>query len=335
MSGGSKTGAAAGWVDAAGVLRERARVTWALAEALEAACGGARAEDAVGVVEAIVARAVGDAAPRGSALAPRKVAGAGRSTEAGGAAAEAWRELQRVDLAGSQMPAVWFASGGTGGNQATVALGLGPDGGKQLLGVWAGGGGEHRCSQQVASELFGRGLSRGATWLAVTEGQRALDLALRQQWGPRVVMAHCQDRVAAAVTGHLPERLRAGAAGALRRAWDGPDVRRELEALAASWQHDHPGAAARLLGECEATAATAALGLRGALARRLRAVAPARYLLSCCVPGARGRSGQDWVAAVALQALRRQAGFRRVPERAALGDLLRALGEWQAVRPAG
>ena len=51
--------------------------------------------------------------------------------------------------------------------------------------------------------------------------------------------------------------------------------------------------------------------------------------------GAHGRLGQDWVAAVALQALRRQEGFRRVPERAALRDLLRALGEWQAVRAAG
>ena len=205
---------------------------------------------------------------------------------------------------------MWFASISAGSERATVALGLGAD-----------GAGEHRCSQQVAGDLRGRGLGRGAVWLAVTEGERARDLALAQQWGERVVVAHCQERVLAAVVGHLPTRLRGKAAAELARVWECPEVgvaRRELEALAEAWRQEHPGAAIRLLGECGASTATLALGLRGALAQRLRTAAPARYLLQQCLPAARGRSGREWVAAVAMQARHRQEGFRRLPEHAAV-----------------
>ena len=324
------------WLGAAAVLRQRAQVAWAMSAALEAAWAGDRPEDVVGALEAIVARAVAGAAGGASEVKGSGAAAAPRQAEgpAAGDAAAAWRRLQQTDLAGVSLPAVWIASLGAGNERATVALGLGADGGKRVLGVWAGGAAEHRCSQQLAGDLRGRGLGRGATWLAVTEGERALDLALRQQWGQRVVLAHCQERVGAAVTGHLPTGLRPAATQALTTAWECPEAggaRRELEALAEAWRRDHPGAAARLLGECEATVATQALGIRGALAQRLRTAVPARYLLQRCLPAARGRSGRDWVAAVAMQARHRQAGFRRRPEEAAVGALVRALAKRSVV----
>ena len=233
------------WLGAAAVLRQRAQVTWAL----EAACAGEGPEAIVVALEAIVARAMS-----GAALGEAEWKGASAASEtprplrvaAAGDAAAAWRQLQQADLAGVPLPAVWFASVSAGSERATVALGLGADGGKRVLGVWAGGAGEHRCSQQVAGDLRGRGLGRGAVWLAVTEGERARDLALAQQWGERVVVAHCQERVLAAVVGHLPTRLRGKAAAELARVWECPEVgvaRRELEALAAAWRQEHPGAA--------------------------------------------------------------------------------------------
>jgi hypothetical protein len=333
MTGAGKSGAVGRkeWLAAAAVVRQRGQVAWALGSALEAAWAAEGPQDPVGVLEAIVARAVGGVAEVETVVA--QVPGAGRAPQAATAAGEAgatWRQLQQTDLAEKAVVAVWLASVGAGERRATVALGLRSNGGKHVLGVWAGGAGEHRCSQHLAEDLRARGLGRGGMWLAVTEGERALDLALRQQWGERVVVAHCHKRVAAAVTGHLPAGLRDAAARALAAAWECPDLAsagQQLQALAESWRQEHPGAAARLLTECEATTVTQALGLRGALAQRLSTAVPARYLLEQCLPAARGRSGRDWVAAIAVAARDRQQSFRRLPEHAAIGALVQALAE--------
>lgn len=331
-TGKSEQAGRAKWLGAAAVLRQRAQVAWALGAALEAAWADERPEDVVGTLEAIVARAVSGAMDEARGAKVPSPASARQRVAAAPAdeAAAAWRQMRQTDLAGVALAAVWFASVGAGSERATVALGLGADGGKRVLGVWGGGAGEHRCSQHLAEELRGRGLGRGASWLAVTEGERALDLALGQQWGERVVVAHCQKRVAAAVSGQLPAGLRDAAAQDLATAWESPDAasaRQQLRALAESWRQQRPGAAARLLLECEATTATVALGLRGALAQRLCTATPARYLLEQCLPLARGRTGRDWVAAIALAARCRQQGFRRLPEHGAIGVLVRALAE--------
>lgn len=337
MAGDGKSGQAGQeqWLGAAAALRQRAQLAWAVGAAIEAAWGNDRPDDIVGRLEAIIARGMEGVPDRATAVRASATPAVRQATlrPAAGDATAAWRQLQQADLAGMPVAAVWLGSAGAGSERATVALGLRPDGTKRVLGVWAGGAGEHRCSQQLAEDLRSRGLGRGAMWVAVTEGERALDLALRQRWGERVVLAHCRERVAVAVTGHLPVGLRAVAAQALATAWEWPDVgsaRRELEALAESWRQEHPGAAARLLGECEATTATQALGLRGALAQRLCTAVPARYLLEQCLPAARGRSGREWVAAVAMQVRLRQEGFRRVPEHAAVAGLMRVLAERKA-----
>lgn len=130
------------------------------------------------------------------------------------------------------------------------------------------------------------------------------------------------------VTAHLPGGMREQAAQAMRAAWEIPEVARarsELSELAAAWRVNHPGAAARLRAEIEPTTITQALGVHGALAQRLRTVAPARYLLEHCLPAGSGRSGRDFAAAIALAARQRQDGFRRLSEHAALPKLVHAL----------
>lgn len=348
MAGAGKSERQAGreaWLDAAAVLRERAQVAWAVASALQAACAD-EPDDIVGVLEGIVGQAVGGVAaisgpgqklagaPRAEGRAPVKGQGAVgpavRRTAAGADGFAAWRLLQQAGLAAVPLPAVWFATAGTEHERATVALGLVADGSKRVLGVWTGSAGEHRCSQRLAEELRVRGLAREARWLAVTEGERALDLALGQHWGEQLVLAHCQERVAAAVAAHLPSGQRDSAARGLSEAWacaDAVRARRGMESLAESWHREHPGAARRLRAECEATTVTHALGLRGGLAERLRTVAPARYLLDRCLPPARGLSGREWLGAIALEAHLREQRFRRLPERTAVEALVRALAE--------
>ena len=331
--GGEAAGAGAeAWLKAAGVLRERARVALAVAAAVEAAGGSEGQGDLVGSLEAIVAQAVsgaGAVSMAAQAPEPRAQAGAGRRAS-GEDAPAVWRQMQETRLAETALPAVWFASGGAGGTQVTLALGCKANGVKQVLGVWCGGAGEQRCSQSLAADLHGRGLGQGRSWLAVAEGERALDMALRREWGERVMVAHCQEHVGTAVLAHLPASLRATAAAALEAAWEAPAAiaaQRQLLALAESWHEQHPGAASRLRAEVDATTAVTALGLRNGLARRLRSAVPARYLLEQCLPAARGLSGRAATAAVAAAAAQRAQGFRRMCEPGALVVLTRALAE--------
>ena len=143
----------------------------------------------------------------------------------------------------------------------------------------------------------------------MTGGERALDLALREQWPRLVLVAHSQEQVGEAVVAHLPAGMRASASDALRRAWEAPTApvaRGGLETLVASWQQEHPGAASRLAAEVEATTVPQALGVHGAVALRLRSTAPASYLLERCWVAARRvgaapHGGREWVAAIAAE----------------------------------
>lgn len=330
-------GSGSGWLQTAEALRERGRLAWALGVAMERVLASAPATAVadVGVMEAIVAEAVGQLAGQQQVRRPVKGSGAAAVQAAGARAPEGadeattvWQRLQGADLAERAIPVVWIASGGAGGERVSLALGVAADGCKQVLGLWRGALAEERCSQMVATDLRSRGLGRRTAFVAVGGGERALDLALGEQWPQRAVVAHCQDRVADAVMAHLPAAMREQAAQAIDAAWEIPDVaqaRHALSELAAAWQVEHPGAAARLRVEIEATTVPQALGVYGPLAERLRSAAPARYLLERCLPAGAGRTGRDFVASVALAARRRQDGFRRLGEHEALPRLMSAL----------
>lgn len=117
---------------------------------------------------------------------------------------------------------------------------------------------------------------------------------------------------------------------ALQAAWDAPDgdlARSRLEALAEGWQTVRPGASARLRSAIRGTTAVQALASHGVVAERLRTSTPAAHLLAQCLPAARQRTGRAWIATAAAEALRRQAGFRRLSGSASLEHLMGALAE--------
>jgi len=117
QAGGSGCGnGVRGWRDAAAVLRERARLSWALSLALDEVLGGTPVGTAqVEALEGIVTRALGGPAPSNApaVAVPARVGDAGL----------AWRRLQGTDLTGRSWPVVWFASAGSGAKWATLALG--------------------------------------------------------------------------------------------------------------------------------------------------------------------------------------------------------------------
>lgn len=236
--------------------------------------------------------------------------------------------LRELDLSKGQWPVVWVAS--DGGSTVTLAVALGSGGERQVIGLWSGGQTQARMAQAIALELRDRGLNRGGGWLAITECGRALGLALREQWGEGLHLGHDQPQVRRSVLAHLPAAERAGADEELRRAWDHPGVgaaRQALGELRDRWASRYPGASERVAQEIEATTVAQALGVHGALALRLRSVAPAGYLLERCLPVAHGQSGAARLEAMAAELHSRQEHFRRlkVTERGGLEALVRRL----------
>ena len=327
-------GGAADWGGAGRVLRERAEMALALGAGLESLADGVERSP-----EAMADRLqemVGRVAARGGTTREAKVA-PGRVAErltqvprgAGdGEPAVSLRSVQSADLSRCPWPVVWFASGEGGGERATLALGVRGDGCKQVVGLWPGGCGEQRLGYKAAEDLWVRGLNRGTPWLAVTGAERALGVALSQRWGARLHLVHDQCAVLGAVLAHLPASAREAAGRALRSAWDTPEAavaHAALEELAGSWDGTYPGAAARLRQEIEPTTTVQALGVHGPLGQRLRTTTSARYLLAQGLPAGQGRTGRLWLGAVAGELLRRQAGFRRLPEQGALPALCQRL----------
>lgn len=326
--GQRRTAGVEAWREASRQLRERGRLTWVLGEALGLVLDGAGFDqdgDCVRHLEAIVQRVVSDVGERGGRV-PAPARGTQQSAVRAVSPHRVPRDGQTLlnpPLGERAWLVVWFAAALRPEPGLTLALGMDGDGRRQVLGLWPGGPEQVRCAEKLAEDLHGRGLGVRGPWLAVTGGERALDQALRGFWNGRVVVAHDQRRVCREVLAHLPAAEREGARLALACAWDAPDAsaaRQTLETLVGAWRQSWPGAAARLARSVGATTMVLALGLRGALAQRLENTASAAYLLERCQ-----RAGRNTPAAVAAELVRRQGGFRRLPETERLGELRQAL----------
>jgi len=267
---GTGAAGAEAWREAGRALRERARLAWALGAALEEAlateapCG----EGAVATLEAIVARAL---AGPGASL-ERVAQPTGESGQSVAAhqrrqptlisdAQTAWRQMQATDLVGRSMPVVWFASAGAGGGEAasrptlrggeraTLALGATADGGKAVLGVWAGGAAEHRCSERVA-----------------------VAAAVRALWGDVAVVARCRVHKRRNVLKQLPKSEHRWVARALEQAWrhqDADEANTYLDELIKELEPKWPAAAASLREGLAQTLTCQRLGLPPELLRAL------------------------------------------------------------------
>ena len=137
-SGQAATGAGSiDWGTAGRLLRERARVTQALGEALEAMAvgSGLSAEAVADRLQEIVGRVLATG-PAERAPAPARATGARGIGSKDGAAqpGAVLRGLQTVNLSAHPWPAVWFASAGTGADRVTLGVGVRGKGAKGVVG---------------------------------------------------------------------------------------------------------------------------------------------------------------------------------------------------------
>jgi transposase-like protein len=207
-----------------------------------------------------------------------------------------------------------------------IALGVDSTGNKHVLGVREGATENTRVVTALLADLVQRGLSTERSMLFVIDGAKALRKAIRDVFGSAALVQRCQVHKRRNVLDHLPEQLRPSVHRALDDAYQSDSVslaRRQLERLAHSLGHDHPGAAASLREGLEETLTVQALGITGALRRTLATTNPienlnagvARY----CRNVKRWRGGlmiQRWVTSALVDTerqFRSVRGFRDLP----------------------
>lgn len=162
-----------------------------------------------------------------------------------------------------------------------IALGVGADGSKQVLGIREGSTERSAVVLGLLKDLLGRGLRAEHAMLFVIDGSKALHRAITATFASLAVIQRCQQHKLANVLGHLPENLWPSIERAMRDAYDMTNpklARRKLEALASSLENDHPGAASSLREGLEETLTLQKLGVTGALYKTLRTTNPIENL---------------------------------------------------------
>jgi transposase-like protein len=208
-----------------------------------------------------------------------------------------------------------------------IAMGVDSTGKQHVLGVREGATENTRVFTALLADLVQRGLSSEQPMLFVIDGAKALRQAIRDVFGHSAWVQRCQVHKRRNVLEHLPEQLRPSVQRALNDAYQSDSAslaKRQLERLAHSLAHDHPGAATSLQEGLEETLTVQALGITGALRRTLATTNPIENLNAGVAPYCRNvkrwRGGlmiQRWVTSALVdteQQFRCVRGFRDLPQ---------------------
>lgn len=201
-----------------------------------------------------------------------------------------------------------------------LALGLDSQGKKHVLGLREGTTENAVVAKALLADLIGRGLPSDRAMLFVIDGALALRKAIADTYGELGLVHRCQEHKRRNILSHLPEHMHDHVERALGQAWGAKSVtvaKRQLERLASSLEHDHPGAAGSVCEGLEETLTLIGLvDVEGALYKTLRTTNPIENLNSSLGLYTRNvkrwRGGlmiQRWVSAGLIEAEKK---FRRV-----------------------
>jgi putative transposase len=224
------------------------------------------------------------------------------------------RPLNELDL-----PVVMLDGTGLGDHVLVVALGIDSKGSKHVLGVVEGSTESHGVCQALLRDLIERGLVVERARLFVIDGGKGLRKAVRETFVQWALIQRCQVHKLRNVLEHLPVNKRAVIGAALNKAWSAdsePEARRQLRAIEARLESQHPGALGALREGLDETLTLLTLGTKGALHRTLRSTNPIENLQGLLKRVARrvkrwrgGSMALRWAATALIEAAR---GFRRI-----------------------
>jgi transposase-like protein len=210
--------------------------------------------------------------------------------------------------------------------QILVALGIGCDGRKTVLGLREGATENATVVGALLSDLLERGLDFSTPRLYVLDGGKALQTAVRRHAGEAAFIQRCQVHKKRNVVDHLPEDHKTDVRRKLQNAYsmaDYQDAKRALERLHHELMHLNPSAARSLEEGLEETLTVHKLRVPDQLRRTLSCTNVIESAFSIvetvCRNVKRWREGDQierWVGSgllVAEQQFRKVIGFRQIP----------------------
>jgi transposase-like protein len=242
------------------------------------------------------------------------------------ASREKLRELLERPLGELQICAVLIDGSPFRDHQVIVALGIGCDGRKTVLGLRQGATENATVVGELLSDLASRGLDFSVPRLYVLDGSKALGAAVRRHAGEAACIQRCQVHKRRNVLDHLPEQHRQAVKRKLQNAYAMaayPDAQRALEKLHRELMELNPSAARSLAEGMEETLTVHRLGVPEKLRRSLASTNVIESAFSIvetvCRNVKRWRPGDQierWVGSGLLLAerqFRKVRGYREIP----------------------
>jgi transposase-like protein len=213
------------------------------------------------------------------------------------------------------------------GETFLVALGIGRDGRKTILGLRQGTTENARVVGELCADLEERGLDWSRPRLYVLDGAKALSVAVKKHAGEGALIQRCQLHKRWNVLAHLPEEHQPFLEHKLVAAWGMfgyAEARQALERVKTELERINPSAARSLDEGLEETLTIHRLGVPEMLRKTLFSTNPIESALSVvedrCRRVKRWRAGDmklRWIAGGLLFAegqFRRVKGYREIPK---------------------
>jgi len=242
------------------------------------------------------------------------------------ASREKLKELMERPLGNLNLCAVLIDGTPFKDRQMIVALGIGCDGRKTVLGLREGATENATVVSALLSELIERGLDFTTPRLYILDGGKALHAAVRRHAGDAACVQRCQVHKKRNVIDHLPEEHKADVKRKLQNAYamvDYGDAKRALERLHRELMDINPSAARSLEEGLEETLTVHRLRVPEQLRRTLTSTNVIESAFSIvetvCRNVKRWRDGdhiERWVASgllVAERQFRKVIGHRQIP----------------------
>jgi putative transposase len=242
------------------------------------------------------------------------------------ASREKLKELMERPLGELRLCAVLMDGTPFKDRQMIVALGIGVDGRKTVLGLREGATENATVVSELLSDLAGRGLDFSVPRLYVLDGGKALAAALRRHAGEAALIQRCQIHKRRNVLDHLPEEHRPAVKKALQNAYamtEYADAKRALQRLHRELMGLNPSAARSLEEGLEETLTVHRLQVPLKLRRTLASTNVIESAFSIVETVCRnvkrwhgGDQMERWVGSgllVAERQFRKVQGYREIP----------------------
>jgi len=177
------------------------------------------------------------------------------------------RDLQGLNLVAVMMDGIHIDD-----HVILIAMGIGEDGRKHVLGLWEGASENKAVCMTMLNSLVERNLDSQRSLVFIIDGSKALRAAIRDVFGARALVQRCQVHKRRNVLGHLPKELHPSIGKGIRDAYSARSkaaAKKRLLALAAQLETEHPSAAASLREGTDETLTVKGVGLPKALERTL------------------------------------------------------------------